>query len=276
MSAPLLSVVVPAYRNAATIAETLRSVLAERDVDLELIVADHASPDGTRAVVEGFQDDPRLTLLDTPTGGGAARNWQRVTDAARGTHVKLVCGDDLVRPGALARQVRLLETSGAVLAAGRRDVTDAAGRTVFAGWGLSGLSGEMPGDDVIRRAVRIGTNPLGEPASVTMRRDALADAGGWNAAFSYYIDFASYAGVLRRGGFVADPEVAATFRMSDAQWSVALARTQAAEARRFHRWVRDTMPGVVSPVDILRGDVRATGMAYARRLAYVLLRRRMR
>ena len=33
------------------------------------------------------------------------RNWNRVTEAARGELVKLVCGDDLLAPEALATQV---------------------------------------------------------------------------------------------------------------------------------------------------------------------------
>lgn len=37
--------------------------------------------------------DPRVRLLRTPAGGGAPANWGRVTEAATGTYLKLVCGD---------------------------------------------------------------------------------------------------------------------------------------------------------------------------------------
>ncbi|AZS41052.1 Hyaluronan synthase [Microbacterium oxydans] len=71
MTGPRVSVVIPAYNNAKVIGETIDSVLAQEGVDLELVIADHSSTDGTRAVIEQYESDPRVTLLDTPSGGGA-------------------------------------------------------------------------------------------------------------------------------------------------------------------------------------------------------------
>ena len=275
-AAPRISVVVPAFNNARTLAETLRSILEQDVAGLELIVADHSSTDDTAEVMRPFGDDPRVTLLETPAGGGAGRNWNRVTEAARGTYLKLVCGDDVLRPGVLARQADLLESSGAVLTACRRDLIDASGEVLFPAWGLRGLRGRMPGAEAVRRAVRAGSNLFGEPASVMMRRDVLARTGGWFDRFSYLIDQATYTRVLLEGDFVPDDEVGATFRLSDAQWSVALATRQSAEARAYHAWLRETHPETLSAVDQRVGDVRAALMARARRLSYRVLKRRMR
>ena len=66
-----VSVVVPAFRNAGTIAATMQSILTQDHPDFEVIVADHASDDGTLAALEPFVVDPRVTLLSTPAGGGA-------------------------------------------------------------------------------------------------------------------------------------------------------------------------------------------------------------
>ena len=275
MSSPVLSVVVPAYNNGGTLAETLKSILDQDLRDLELIVADHASTDDTRAVMETFGDDPRVTLLDTTAGGGAGRNWSRVTEAATGDYLKLVCGDDVLRPGVLRRQITLLESEGAVLTACRRDIVDATGTTLKSGWGLRGLSTPMTGAAAARRSVRAGSNLFGEPASVMMRRKDLVDSGGWFDRFPYLIDQATYTRVLLRGGFAPDPLVGATFRMSSTQWSVALVREQSAQARGFHAWLREAHPDVVSATDVLIGDARAALMARGRRLAYRLLERRM-
>lgn len=273
---PRISVVVPAYNNGRTLDETLRSILDQEVDDLELIVADHSSSDDTAAVMARFADDPRVRLLTTEAGGGAGRNWNRVTAAATGTFLKLVCGDDVLRPGVLARQAELLETTGAVLTACRRDIVDAEGRVLMAGWGLRGIARPMPGAQAVRRAVRAGSNLFGEPASVMMRRDVLAAEGGWFDRFPYLIDQASYSRVLMRGRFVPDSEVGATFRMSDAQWSVALVAEQAAQAHGFHAWLRATHPDAISELDRRWGDVRASLMARARRLSYRVLKRRMR
>lgn len=276
MPVPVLSVVVPAYNNGRTLAETLRSIL-DQDVDgLEVVVADHSSSDDTAEVMARFAGDPRVTLLTTDAGGGAGRNWNRVTDAATGEYLKLVCGDDVLLPGVLARQVALLEGTGAVLTACRRNVVDANGKIVIAGWGLRGLGRRMPGSEAVRRGVRAGSNLFGEPASVMLRRDALVSSGGWFDAYPYLIDQASYSRALLAGAFVPDTEVGATFRMSDAQWSVALTRDQASQARGFHAWLHAEHPEVVSAWDRRIGDVRASVMARARRLSYRLLQRRMR
>lgn len=275
MTAPRISVVIPAYNNGRTLAETMRSVLDQSVDGLELVVADHASSDDTWDVMQAFAADPRVTLLRTEAGGGAARNWNRVTDAATGTYLKLVCGDDVLRPGVLARQARLLERSGAVLTACKRDIIDAEGKVLMAGWGLTGLGRPMSGGEALRRTVRAGRNLLGEPASVMMRREAFAAAGGWHDRFSYLIDLASYARVLVGGGFTPDTEVGATFRMSDTQWSVALVDEQTAEARAFHAWLHDEHPEIVTEADRRMGDIRAGLMAQARRISYRVLKRRM-
>jgi len=275
MSAPRLSVVIPAYNNGATIEETVESILGQHEVDFELIVADHASTDDTWDRLQRFGDDPRVTLLKTPGGGGAQRNWNRVSDAATGHYLKLVCGDDVLRPGALARQAEILDT-GAVLTASRRDVVDARGDVLKRGWGLRGLTHRMPGPVAARRAARAGSNLFGEPASVMMRRDALVSTGGWFADFPYLIDQATYTRVLLQGEFVPDPEVGATFRMSATQWSVALTKAQASQAHDFHRWLHDQHPDVLSAADVRVGNLKASVMARARRASYAVLGRRMR
>lgn len=276
MTTPTLSVVVPAYNNGRTLDETLRSVLDQQIDGLELIVADHSSSDDTADVMERFRDDPRVTLLTTPAGGGAGRNWNRVTEAATGEFLKLVCGDDVLRPGVLSRQVEILRTSGAVLTACKRDIIDADGDVLMKAWGLRGIDRPMPGPYAVRAAVRAGSNLFGEPASVTMRREALTSTGGWFDRFPYLIDQATYSRVLLQDTFAPDDEVGATFRMSASQWSVALVREQSDQARGFHAWVRAEHPEVLSTSDVRMGDLRASLMARARRLSYRLLKRRMR
>lgn len=272
---PEISVVLPAYKNGRTIARTMESIL-QQDADFELIVADHGSTDDTWAVMERFASDPRVTLLRTEAGGGAARNWNRVTDAASGRFIKLVCGDDIVRPGTLSRQHALLAgDETAVLTACRRDIIDSSEKVLISGWGMRGISRPMPGTEAVRRSIRAGSNLFGEPACVMMRRDALTSVNGWCPDFPYLIDQATYSRVLLLGGFIPDLQVGAAFRMSDTQWSVALAGEQAQQARGFHHWMRAQRPDVVSALDVAVGDVRASLMSRARRLSYRILKRRM-
>jgi hypothetical protein len=107
-------------------------------------------------------------------------------------------------------------------------------------------------------------------------RTAALERAGWWADFQYYIDTATFAQVLVQGSMVAIREPLASFRVSAAQWSVRLARSQAAEARRFNRMARGLAPGVISGADVRVGDVAAWLQAMQRRVAYLVLARRMR
>ena len=155
---PRVSVVVPAYNNGAYIGATLQSILGQTFADFELVVADHASTDDTAAVVSQFADDSRLRVIDTPAGGGVERNWNRVTEAASGELIKLVCGDDVIYPDLLAQQVSAFDShgDGLVMVASSRDIVDAAGRTIIANVGLGGLSGRIDGRRALRRSVLRG------------------------------------------------------------------------------------------------------------------------
>lgn len=277
MTAPTVSVVVPAYNNAPFIERTIDSVLAQDGVEFELIVADHSSNDSTAEVIDRYSTDPRVTLATTPAGGGAKRNWDRVSRLATGTYIKLLPGDDVLRPGALARQVRLLQAHpGAVLVAARRDLVDVNDKVLMSGWGLKGIAqGVIPGAEAVRRSVRAGTNLFGEPGAVLLRRDVLEQVGYWFDEYPYLIDQATYSRVLLHGDFVPDNEVAAAFRMNKGQWSVALVAQQATQAIGFHNWLRANHPDVVSGGDVLSGNLKARLMARARRLSYRVLERRM-
>jgi glycosyltransferase involved in cell wall biosynthesis len=274
--APRVSVVVPAYNNAGFIEATMDSILAQTFADFELVVADHSSVDGTWERLKRYRNDPRVRLLRTEVGGGAPRNWARVTTAARGELVKLVCGDDIIYPDCLRVQVEAMDANpSVVLVAAQRDLIDARGGIVKARRGLAGLKGRVPGRVAARHTVVAGSNIFGEPACVLVRRETLADAGGWDGRHPYVIDEATYVNVLLRGEFLGIDKALAAFRLSSSQWSVHLAREQSNQVVGFHHRLAADAPGLLSRADLLRGDARARAMAYARRLAYLWVGRRM-
>jgi glycosyltransferase involved in cell wall biosynthesis len=274
--APQVSVVVPAYTSARFVGATMDSILGQTYTDFELVVSDHSSADGTWDILQTYRHDPRIRLLRFPTGGGAAANWNHVTRQARGRYVKLVCSDDLLDPHCLAEQVAALDAHpDAVMVAARRSVVDAAGRPLIRDRGLGRLRGLVTGADAARATVRAGTNLFGEPAAVLLRREALMADGGWDARYAFLIDEATYLRTLQHGDLVALPRTLAAFRVSDQQWSVRLMRTQAQEARSFHRALVAARPGLLSPTDLWLGNLMAGANAVLRRAVYLWFRRRL-
>lgn len=272
---PRVSVVVPAYNNAEYIGETIESILGQTFTDFELVIADHSSTDDTLAVI-GKYDDPRIRVLTTEAGGGAKRNWDRVTAEATGELVKLVCGDDTIFPTSLESQVAAFDAHpSAVLVASQRTLIDANGKTVIAARGLGGLSGLVSGRVAARTAVRAGANIFGEPGCVMMKLDDLREVGLWDNDHPYLIDQATFIGVAVRGDVVAIDRPLASFRINAGQWSVELATQQARQAADFHRSLGNAVPGLLSPTDIRLGNVKALATSFMRRAVYLLLRRRM-
>ena len=100
--APRLSILVPTWNAATTVERALDSVLAEREIALEVVVVDDASTDGTADLVAAIAErDPRIVLLRLPANGGVSNARNRGLELVRGEWLAFLDADDLLLPGAL-------------------------------------------------------------------------------------------------------------------------------------------------------------------------------
>src|ERR1051325_248362 len=100
-----VSVIVPTYNRAATLAESLESILGQTCSDFELIVADDGSTDDTEAVLARYGGTVRVLRVEH-AGVAAARN--AALAAAVGEFVAFHDSDDVALPDRLAVQCREL------------------------------------------------------------------------------------------------------------------------------------------------------------------------
>ena len=102
MSAPLVSVVIPAFNAEPFLAEAIESVLAQTYAPYELVVVDDGSTDRSAEIAAGYEG-VRLIRNSESRGAAAARN--RGAKAARGEILAFVDADDLLLPSKLDFQV---------------------------------------------------------------------------------------------------------------------------------------------------------------------------
>jgi succinoglycan biosynthesis protein ExoO len=115
---PRVSVLLPAYNAAGTLKAALRSVLEQTLAEIEVIVVDDGSRDGTLAMAKAAAlADPRIRVLQSAKNGGAAAARNLALATARGDWLALLDADDSLMPGRLACLVSLGEAEGADIVA---------------------------------------------------------------------------------------------------------------------------------------------------------------
>lgn len=110
METPLVSVVVPTFNRAALLPQTVSSILTQTYAEIELIVVDNMSSDGTEEYVQSLAD-PRVRTCRNANEGIIARNRNLGIRLARGKYVALCDDDDLWQPEKLAEQVAVMEAN---------------------------------------------------------------------------------------------------------------------------------------------------------------------
>jgi CDP-glycerol glycerophosphotransferase len=113
-----VSVVVPMYNVERYLDACLGSIARQTFTDLDVLMVDDGSTDGTAEIARGYADaDERFTLIRQPNGGlGNARNTG--SDAATGEYLAFVDSDDVLAPDAYERLAGTLDRTGSDFATG--------------------------------------------------------------------------------------------------------------------------------------------------------------
>ena len=102
----LISVVIPAYNRAHCIGRALESIRVQGIAELEVLIGDDGSTDGTTGKVLELMPDAKIIRLPVNRGAAAARN--AVLPLSRGEFIACLDSDDEWLPGKLARQIAYL------------------------------------------------------------------------------------------------------------------------------------------------------------------------
>ncbi len=127
----LISIIMPSYNQVQFLEEAVRSVMDQKGVDVELLVMDPGSSDGSRELLlrlAGEYGKPLRLIFETDSGQSDAVN--RGMNRASGTILGWLNSDDRLRAGALARIVATLGSQEPAWVYGRAGMMDEGGGTV--------------------------------------------------------------------------------------------------------------------------------------------------
>ncbi|MBJ7338667.1 glycosyltransferase family A protein [Mycolicibacterium sp.] len=215
---PTVSLCIPAYQAERHLRETLNAAFAQTCQDMEILVLDNNTTDGTRRILdEALRDnrDARLRVVRNDHTLSMPDNWNRVVELCRAPLIKLLCADDLIEKTCVQDQADILINNPDVaLVACKVDLLDDAGHPLRRSTGLRRLTGRHDGRTVVRHVVRSGGNPIGPSAAVTFRRKDFTAVGGFNGDLLYPMELELWTRLLQRGDFVGLPNPMAAFRIS--------------------------------------------------------------
>ncbi len=193
---PKVSVVIPTFNRCGTLRRAVESVLGQTVQDLEIIVADDGSTDGTADTVASFASEGvRYVRLSGNRGGGAARNAG--IGVARGEFVAFLDDDDSWEAEKLRLQLRAVggETPG----------EDGRGDWCRTGVGIYSTAGRykryvfmaLPFDDPHKSIM--SDNCIGVTSSILVRRECLEAIHGFDDSLPALQDWDLYIRLIRKG-----------------------------------------------------------------------------
>lgn len=113
---PTVSIGLAVYNGANFVAEAIEGILGQTYRDLELIISDNASEDDSFAICSDYaRQDPRIRLYRNEINVGAAPNFNRMFQLARGKYFKWAFHDDIMLPRFVEAAVAVLESDPSVV-----------------------------------------------------------------------------------------------------------------------------------------------------------------
>ena len=174
---PLVSVFMPCFNQEQYVSAAIESVLAQDFQDLELVVVDDCSTDGTWNIVESYRQKwpDRVLAFRNERNLGITSNCNKILGLCSGKYIAFHAGDDLYLPGKLSAQVAAMESERAVLCYHDIEVFDSSTGRVLSCWNSGpGSNKPLAGDSlsVAWQLVAQGTAFMAA-LSVMVRKDAI-------------------------------------------------------------------------------------------------------
>ena len=206
---PKVSIVTPSYNQAAYLAESMRSVLEQDYPNLEYIVIDGSSSDGSAEIIRGFAD--RLAYWQSQPDLGQTDAINQGFARASGDILAWLNSDDLLLPGAVSAAVRQLQAHPeAAMVYGDALLINAAGKKI----------GDFPAAQTDYRKLRRGYVHIPQQAAF-FRAELWKQVGPLDPGFYFAMDYDLWVRLAAKAPLVYVPELWAAFRLHGDAKSIA-------------------------------------------------------
>lgn len=109
-SDPVVSVTIPSYNYEQYLAEAVESAATQRGVNVDVVIVDNASTDGSLALAHDLaREYDNVRVVEHAENHGIISSLNRCRDEVRGEYAVLLCADDCLTPGSLVRSVGFME-----------------------------------------------------------------------------------------------------------------------------------------------------------------------
>ncbi|NTW70214.1 MAG: glycosyltransferase family 2 protein [Chlorobiaceae bacterium] len=253
---PYVTVAIPMYNNAPFIRETINSVLAQSFTDFELLIYDDHSTDDSYEIAESF-NDRRIRLFRNEENLGPEGNWNKAVSNVRGKYVKLLCGDDILFPNCLEKQVAVFDdpqNRGVSLVSTQRTIIDPEGKTLIKKLNFI-EGGRKDPVEVIRKIVRMGTNIIGEPVCGLYPAELIEKTRGYSGIVPYTIDLDFWIQLLKHGDLLVIDEPLCAFRISNLSCSSKIGELRHQQFLEFMVQVAADESHEVTELDLFIGKI---------------------
>ena len=233
----LVSIVTPSFNQAAYLEQTLLSVLEQDYADIEYLVIDGGSTDGSPDIIKKYAS--RLAYWISEKDSGQADAINKGMGRARGEIVAWLNSDDYYLPGAVTAAVKAFdENPDVAMVYADMLAVDERGQT------FNTLRyRQLTLEDLLSFQI------IGQPA-VFMRRSAFEKAGGLDPSFHFLLDHHLWIRIAAQGRILHIPQTWAAARYHAKAKNRAQAAAFGHEAFRILDWAKTDpdLASVLSPI----------------------------
>ena len=242
---PLVSICIPTYNAGEFFEACLQSALEQTYPNIEILISDDGSTDGTLQIVDRYQRQHPVIRLVENANRGMVSNWNNCITKAKGEWVKFLFQDDILKPGCVEKMLEACLANHVEVGLCRREFIihndvpkplrfDFKYKLVRPERVFGESSYISPEQLAKGIAEHMRQNILGEPTCYLFSKRIFEQTGMFNPEFKQVVDLEFIIRLGLKKGLAFSPEVLALFRVhGKSESSANIKEDKTAEARNI-------------------------------------------